>query len=85
MPRITITSDTYTQINTDDTSYIVQNLTNGQVGAIILTDSSTPSDTDAPVHYFDKKKGCNSTIFHGIVWAKTIEDGTVGIMGLTEG
>ena len=81
--RIAINQDTYTQINTDPSTFLVQNLSQTPVG-IIITDGDAPLDTELPTYYFGFCDGCSSNTLEGIIWAKT-RAGENGIMGLTEG
>ena len=82
--RIEINPDTYTQINTDDTVYMIQNLSSFQIGVIIAAVGDTPLNTENPTHYWGEREGCSNNTTVGIVWAKS-RTGENGVVGLTEG
>lgn len=72
----------YTQINTDSTTYLFQNLSNYNIKIVVSdTQPSTNADNDFEIKHLEGFSGDNIT---GICWGKPISKSACNV-GLIEG
>ena len=80
--RVEINNTTYTQINTDEANFLIQNL--GADTAFVIFAASAPADDELPTYILAPRDGISSVDINGICWAKTAKNETQDI-GVTEG
>ena len=77
--RIKLKKNEYTQLNTSDVSFIIQNISNSDIG--LIKSYSKPSNDDMPDIVLKPYDGVNDNIMNGIFWGKASIDGLeVGVV-----
>lgn len=82
--RITVYANQYTQLNTNPSDYLAQNLTPGRVGVIPTDTIVQPLATDAPIHEMERHDAIGNQDIVGYLWGIALDTDTADI-GLTEG
>ena len=81
--RKAVTNTEYRQINTNETDFLIQNLSKYVVHLIITPTVAQPTNGEQFDFILDYKQGISSKDVTGFVWAKA--DNPNAVLGLIEG
>ena len=77
MARVTLNKDTYTQVNTDEAAFLIQNVSSDVV--VVIISDTQPADDAAYDFVLNPTNGIGNFDVQGIVWAKCVTFDSVDV------